>query len=196
LAEPTLPANPSQADHGAQLYWLHCMPCHGEKGQGLTDEFRATYPPEDNNCWARGCHGERPYEDGFTLPTKVPPLIGRFSLRKFPTAASLQAYTSAAMPFWNPGSLPAQENWAITAFLLRANGLWSDEGELNAGNAAQLRLHPAAAVPTATAAAQAETPPARTNWLWVPGGLVLASLAMLMALRTARKSRGRASPRR
>src|SRR5687768_18171720 len=31
LAEPTLPAAPSQADHGAQVYWLSCMPCHGDQ---------------------------------------------------------------------------------------------------------------------------------------------------------------------
>lgn len=37
LAPPTVPA-PNQADEGAQLYWLHCQPCHGDQGQGLTDE--------------------------------------------------------------------------------------------------------------------------------------------------------------
>ena len=68
LAEPTLPAAPSQADHGAQVYWLSCMPCHGDQGQGLTDEFRATYPPEEEYCWESGCHGANPYESGFTIP--------------------------------------------------------------------------------------------------------------------------------
>src|SRR5215467_8930723 len=44
LAEPTLPAQPSQADYGSQVYWLNCSPCHGDRGQGLTDEFRQQYP--------------------------------------------------------------------------------------------------------------------------------------------------------
>src|SRR3990170_3605718 len=72
LAEPTLPASPSQADRGAQVYWLSCLPCHGDYGQGLTDEFRAAYPPEDRNCWDAGCHGARPYDNGFKLPARTP----------------------------------------------------------------------------------------------------------------------------
>src|ERR1051325_452370 len=72
LAKPTLPASPSQADYGAQVYWLSCLPCHGDRGQGLTDEFREVYPPEDRNCWNSGCHGKRPYQNGFTLPTAIP----------------------------------------------------------------------------------------------------------------------------
>ncbi|MGH2538884.1 MAG: hypothetical protein ACRDHL_15955, partial [Candidatus Promineifilaceae bacterium] len=68
LASPT-PAGHAQSDSGAQLYWLHCQPCHGDQGQGLTDEWRAQYPPEEQNCWQSGCHGPRPYEEGFSLPT-------------------------------------------------------------------------------------------------------------------------------
>ncbi len=50
LAEPTLPANPSQADLGAVVYWLSCMVCHGDRGQGLTEEWRAVAGQEDMNC--------------------------------------------------------------------------------------------------------------------------------------------------
>lgn len=139
LAEPTLPAAPSQADHGAQLYWLHCMPCHGDVGQGLTDEFRDTYPPEDNNCWGRGCHGRNPYEGGFTLPTVVPPLIGPGSLTKFATVANLNGYIRAAMPFEDPGVLTEVEYWQVTAFILRENGI-SYPDQLDASNANQIPL--------------------------------------------------------
>jgi cytochrome c len=135
LAEPTLPASPTQADNGAQVYWLSCLPCHGERGQGLTDEFRTAYPPEDRDCWASGCHGERPYADGFTLPKIIPAVIGPGSLQKFPNADVLRAYIFAAMPFWKPGSLTEQEAWQVTAFVLRANGLWEAREELNAYNA-------------------------------------------------------------
>ena len=41
LAAPPTAASPNQADTGAQLYWLHCQPCHGDRAQGLTDEWRA-----------------------------------------------------------------------------------------------------------------------------------------------------------
>ncbi|GAB4449124.1 MAG: hypothetical protein OHK0041_10140 [Anaerolineales bacterium] len=140
LAEPTLPPTPSQADYGAQVYWLSCLPCHGDRGQGLTDEFRAAYPPEEQYCWERGCHGENPYESGFTLPTSIPAVIAPQALAKFSDAAQLQAYIRAAMPFWKPGSLSDDEAWRVTAFLLRQNGLWQGTGELDASNAAGVRI--------------------------------------------------------
>jgi cytochrome c len=147
LAEPTLPASPSQADYGAQLYWLNCMPCHGDVGQGLTDEFRETYPPEDNNCWARGCHGRNPYENGFTLPTTVPRLIGLGALTKFATVANLNGFIRAAMPFEDPGVLTEDEYWKVTAFLLRENGITYSE-PLDAFNAGQILLALSQTTPT------------------------------------------------
>ena len=140
LAEPTLPASPSQADRGAQVYWLSCLPCHGDYGQGLTDEFRQVYPPEDRNCWNSGCHGKRPYDNGFTLPTKIPAVIGNGSLQKFPNAAVLRAYIFAAMPYWRPGSLTEEESWLVTAFMLRESGLWNVREEINASNADQIMV--------------------------------------------------------
>jgi cytochrome c len=122
------------------MYWLSCLPCHGDKGQGLTDEFRTTYPPEDQYCWARGCHGKMPYEQGFTLPTKIPAVIGPGALAKFSDAAQLHAYVRAAMPFWKPGSLTEEEAWGVTAFILRQNGLWNDMSELNASNASDVKI--------------------------------------------------------
>ena len=140
LAEPTLPAAPSQADHGAQVYWLSCLPCHGDNGQGLTDEFRTTYPPEEQYCWNRGCHGEVPYEQGFTIPKKIPAVIGPTTLAKFTDAAQLNAYIRAAMPFWKPGSLTEEDAWRVTAFILRQNNLWEDKDELGASNAADVKI--------------------------------------------------------
>ena len=147
LAEPTLPAEPSLADHGAQVYWLYCLPCHGDKGQGLTDEFRETYPPEDNNCWGRGCHGRNPYEGGFTLPTTVPQLIGPGSLTKFASVANLNGLIRAAMPFEDPGVLTEEQAWQVTAFILRENGISYPE-QLDASNAGQILLAPSQATPT------------------------------------------------
>jgi mono/diheme cytochrome c family protein len=141
LAEPTLPAAPAQADHGAQIYWLWCLPCHGDRGQGLTDEFRETYPPEEQYCWERGCHGERPYEYGFKLPMQIPAVIGpEAALGKFQSAARLNAYIQAAMPYWKPGSLQEEENWQVTAFLLRENDIWDTREVLDSSNADQILL--------------------------------------------------------
>lgn len=175
LAEPTLPASPSQADRGAQAYWLLCLPCHGDRGQGLTAEFRRTYPPEEEYCWDSGCHGERPYDNGFTLPASVPAVVGATALQKFSNAAVLQAYIKSAMPYWKPGSLADDEAWALTAFLLRQNGLWDDRAELNASNADQARVR-------ATEAESTLAPPAVKNPSvnWPAGLLVIAGGALLL----------------
>ena len=140
LAKPTLPSEPSQADLGAQDYWLYCLPCHGDRGQGLTEEFRETYPPDEVNCWQSGCHGKRPYENGFTLPTAIPAVIAHDVVFKFTDAAQLNSYIRVAMPYWNPGTLTEEEAWRVTAFLMRENGLWDGVGELNASNASEISI--------------------------------------------------------
>lgn len=126
---PTPPYNPTatpttQGGHGANLFYVYCMPCHGDVGQGLTDEFRfREYPPEDTNCWKSGCHGDRPYEDGFTLPKTVPAIIGAGTLQKFKTAQELYGFIRASMPFNAPGSLEREQYLFVTAFLLEQNRL-------------------------------------------------------------------------
>jgi mono/diheme cytochrome c family protein len=122
LAAPPTVAAPTQADEGAQLYWLHCQPCHGDEGQGLTDEWRAQYPPEDQNCWNSGCHGPRPYEAGFILPTAVPAIIGDGTLSRFHSLGQIYTFIQATMPYQAPGTLTEAEYLAITAFLERAHG--------------------------------------------------------------------------
>lgn len=199
LAEPTLPVNPGQADLGAQDYWLNCMPCHGDLGQGLTDEFRMVYPEEDRNCWSSGCHGSRPYENGFTLPTSVPRIIGEQALTHFGTAAGLHGFIKAAMPYQDPGSLDDEVYWQLTAFLLRENGLHSSGEPLGPENAAPVRINPASTealitpAPTASSSDQEAspvpepTPQTKTEEsissylvLLVSLGLVLAGFLILM----------------
>jgi hypothetical protein len=121
LVEPVLPENPTQVDLGSYDYWLHCMPCHGDQGQGLTDEFRFLYPPEHQNCWSSGCHGARPYENGWTLPDEVPAVVGAGVIKRFGTAAGLQVFIRSSMPWHDPASLQEEEYWRITAYLLDQN---------------------------------------------------------------------------
>jgi mono/diheme cytochrome c family protein len=141
LAAPSTVIPPSQADDGAQLFWLWCQPCHGDQGQGLTDEWRAQYPEEDQNCWSRGCHGKSPYEEGFTLPTAVPAVIGEDSLFRYATLGQVFHYTRATMPFEYPGVLSDEEYLAVTAFLAREHGAW-DGSPLTLDNVEQIRLRP------------------------------------------------------
>jgi mono/diheme cytochrome c family protein len=186
LAEPTLPVSPSQADIGAQAYWLSCLPCHGDIGQGLTDEFRLTYPEEERNCWTSGCHGQKPYEDGFTFPKYIPPIIGSGTLQKFSNAAILRSYIFATMPFWKPGSLTEEETWQITAFLLRENKLWDAQDELNASNADRILVAPPQATPT-------PQPPADTSSAFSPIPLFISFtvLFFLLIFWRSRKNKAR-----
>lgn len=140
-APPTVPA-PTQADEGAQLFWLYCQPCHGDQGQGLTDEWRAQFPEEEQYCWQSGCHSEHGKdlpENGFVLPTAVPAVIGEGTLEKFVTAHQLYAFISSAMPYEAPGRLTEEEYLAITAYIARAHGAW-DGTPLNEDNLVQMRL--------------------------------------------------------
>ncbi|MFZ5879957.1 MAG: c-type cytochrome [Chloroflexota bacterium] len=193
LAEPTLPPSPSQADRGAQVYWLSCLPCHGDLGQGLTDEFRAAYPEEDRNCWNSGCHGQRPYDNGFKLPASIPAVVGDGTLQKYADASALYAYIRAAMPFWKPGSLTEEDAWAVTAFVLRQNGLWEDRVALNESNAGGVRVGPtpiptAAPLPVITEAAGDGEDSIQVAWPLVAGGVLLLALTLFFVLSPKKSS--------
>lgn len=173
LAKPSLPAQPSQPDYGAQDFWLYCLPCHGDRGQGLTDEFRQTYPPEDRNCWNSGCHGTRPYRNGWTLPPTVPAVIGVGALNNFSNAAALHTFISKLMPFQAPGSLDEPTYWRLTAFLLRQNGYWNGLGEIDASNAEQIPINSVNAVPLNQASGVREGSNGTRVLAFVGGGLVV-----------------------
>jgi hypothetical protein len=186
LAAPPTVAAPTQADDGAQLYWLHCQPCHGDVGQGLTDEWRAQYPPDDQYCWDSGCHGDQPYENGFTLPFTVPAVIGDGTLTKYQTVGGLYRYIQVAMPFWNPNSLTAEEYLAITAHLARAHGTW-DGSRLTVDNVDAMLLPAGLAaanaavadeVPAAPTAAPESEPAGNSGGMLLWGGVAIAILAV------------------
>jgi cytochrome c len=179
LAEPTLPASPSQADYGAQVYWLNCSACHGDRAQGLTDEFRQQYPPEDQNCWKSHCHGNVTYENGFKIPTAIPQLVGPGSLAKFPNAASLYGFIRAAMPFQKPNSLTEEQYYQIVAFLLRQNALIDGQSEVNASNATNIIVsHATPAVTPQQAEVQKEN--GSVIWILLIVISVLGTLILLM----------------
>ncbi|MFN8454717.1 MAG: c-type cytochrome [Anaerolineae bacterium] len=115
------PFNLQSSPNGADLYQFWCSTCHGDRGQGLTAEWRATWPEGKQNCWQSKCHAANHPPDGFTIPKKVPALIGPDALGKFNTAQDLYAYIRAAMPYWSPNLLKDDEYRAITIFLAKAN---------------------------------------------------------------------------
>jgi hypothetical protein len=144
LDKPQVSSPPTQADKGAVYYWLVCIPCHGDKGQGLTEEWREVFGPEEKNCWQAECHGKRHPDDGFELPHAVPPVLGAAALGRFNNAEELQHVISTSMPWYRPSYMKAEESWQVTAFLLRQQGVMPSQVTLNAGNAPIFRLRTAA----------------------------------------------------
>jgi mono/diheme cytochrome c family protein len=131
---------PTQADTGAQEYYQRCMVCHGDRGQGLTEEWRGALDPADQNCWQSGCHSQHHPPGGFVFPKAVPPVVGKGTLDQFGTAQNLFLYIKTKMPYQAPGSLSDQIYWELTAYLLRSNGFYSGSPPLDADTAASLLL--------------------------------------------------------
>ena len=123
LAKPVLPESPTQVDVGHSLYYFHCMPCHGDRGQGLTDEFREVWVEDHQNCWGRGCHTGKSEQAAFYIPKSVPPVSGvPQALGAFRSPEELFAFVQGTQPPQRPGALSESEYWALTAFLLHENG--------------------------------------------------------------------------
>ena len=134
------PSGPTQVDLGAYTYWMHCMVCHGDQGQGLA-LFRSYYPKADQNCAASKCHGGPNPGAGFSFPD-APPIIGPGTLSRFVTAADLDAFIRMRMPYQAPGTLSTDEYWALAAFLLQRRGALVSGTWLNATTAPSLRVTP------------------------------------------------------
>jgi len=156
LQRPTLPAQPNQADLGSQVYYYVCMACHGDQGQGLSEEWIAAWELGEESCWQSRCHASNHPEEGFELPRSIPAVVGPHIAARFASAQELHDYLKAAMPWHAPGSLKDEEYWQLTAYLLRLNGFDPANQVLQEDNAADFRLHPELATSTPT---QSSFPP-------------------------------------
>ncbi len=167
LEPPPTSNPPSQADEGGSYYWGMCMSCHGDRGQGLTDEWLASFPTEERDCWQSGCHGSDHPPNSFEIPQQsgIPAIAGPRSLTRFDNALELQRYVLEFMPWWNPGSLETKDAWAVTAYLLKLNDSLPEEMTLSGTNAAAIPLR-----------RRVTAPP--DEW---PGALALATLLGLAA---------------
>ena len=151
LAPPPTVYPPTQADQGAQVYYQVCMACHGDRGQGLSDEWRGVLDPADQNCWQSRCHASNYPPGGFVFPKIVPAVVSPGMVARFETALDLHDFLRARMPYQAPGSLDEEEYWQLTAFLLRANGIDPGPPPLDSQRASLILLRaslmPAAAAP-------------------------------------------------
>ena len=144
IPRPPLPASATQADRGAQVYMLVCSACHGNRGQGLTDEWRATWAPEDQNCWQTKCHAPSHPPDGFEIPRYAPPVVSPAVPARFRTALDFFENISTTMPWHEPASLQEDEYWEVTAYLVRENKVDPIMVPLDRERAAGMMMQPAA----------------------------------------------------
>jgi len=123
LEAPAMSDPPTQIETGHFEYWMSCMVCHGDRGQGLTEEWRTVLDPMDMNCWQSKCHAPNHPPEGFQIPRTSPLVMGPGALTGYETAQDLFEYLSTTMPWPFPGLFQDQQYWGLTAYLLDANGV-------------------------------------------------------------------------
>lgn len=112
-----LPAGRGSATQGAAIYAAQCASCHGAQGQGM----EPTYPA------LIGRPAEVESFD-FASNPKSAHTIGNY----WSHATTLYDYIRRAMPLYTPGSLSADETYAVVAHLLAANRVIADTAVLDA----------------------------------------------------------------
>ncbi len=192
-----VPPGSPQIVYGAEIYRLVCSACHGDKGQGLTTEWRMTWAPEDQNCWKSKCHALNHPPEGFVLPI-APSLTNLTGEARFPTALELEKFIRQYMPWQDPGSLTDERAWQVTSYVLKLNNVAAGP-EINPETAVKIRLAPetgAASSGEATTQAAVASPAPSSAPLFVAVAFVviLMSAGAVWWWRKGRRSTG-ASPR-
>ena len=141
---------PNQLEAGSLKYWGVCMACHGDRGQGLTEEWKDAFGAEDRNCWQSGCHGYDHPPQGFHIPEDkiIPSVAGQGSLARYQNAQELHDYILASMPWWDPGQLTDEEAWQVTAYILDMHEVLPDDFVLTEQNASAIMTQYAVQPPT------------------------------------------------
>lgn len=149
LASPEVPEVRAQVDEGAIIYWGICLACHGDRGQGMTEEWRWGAFGEDGNCWQSGCHGKDYPPHGFEIPKELifPPLATAGALGRFENAQQLYDYVVEMMPWWKPHSLGSEKAWQVTAYLLKMRDVLPMGLVLDETNASAVPVHRQVATP-------------------------------------------------
>ncbi len=142
LARPPMSDPPTQVELGRAEYWMSCMVCHGDRGQGLTEEWRSVLDPEDMNCWQSRCHAPNHPPQGFEIPRQAPMVMGTGALSGYQTAAELYEYLRVKMPWSFPGLFEDEEYWNLTAFMAAANDVDLPEEPLDPDNGAEVLILP------------------------------------------------------
>ena len=112
-----LPPGRGTSAQGAVVFERKCQSCHGERGAGQ---------PNDRLV---GGHG--------TLASKTPVrTVGSY----WPYATTVFDYVRRAMPYTQSHSLSDDEVYAVTAYLLRLNGIIGESDVMNAETLPKVRM--------------------------------------------------------
>lgn len=109
-----LPAGRGSVERGETLYRLQCVQCHGLRGEGADYEALAGRVPGD----------AFPFAEQWRYPITV----GSY----WPYATTLFDYIRRAMPQAAPGTLPPNDVYALTAYVLHLNDLLEPDAALDA----------------------------------------------------------------
>jgi len=112
-----LPSGEGSVTEGAALYQQHCQACHGAEGQG-------------------GMNGDLVGGVG-SLATAAPK---KTVTSYWPYATIAFDYIRRAMPYTAPGSLSADEVYAIVAYLLAQDGVVAKDAVLDADRLAAMKM--------------------------------------------------------
>ncbi|RUO99169.1 cytochrome c [Hyphomicrobium sp.] len=112
-----LPPGRGTAEEGRSLYAAKCASCHGARGEGATAEdlIGPPKPPTPDN------------------PNKT---IGAY----WPFATTVFDFIARSMPPAAPGSLSGDEVYALTAFLLSANGVIKEDEVMTAATLPKVKM--------------------------------------------------------
>jgi len=95
----------------------------------------------------------------------------------------------AAMPFWKPGSLTDDDAWRVTAFIMRENGLWNGNGDLNESNAGEIGIPRGTPSPLVTPEqVQVQEGSGVNPWLVFPGVSIILLLLFLVLKKIQNKT--------
>ncbi len=125
-----LPAGRGTAEAGAAIYTQKCAACHGANGEGGTADVLVGAEPKDTAPFGPA------YEQWRNGRPDVPFTIGNY----WEYATTLFDYVRRAMPASAPGSLTADETYALTAWLLARNGVIADDAVMNAETLPRVRM--------------------------------------------------------
>ena len=111
-----LPPGKGTVRDGATIYASKCASCHGSKGEGGSADRLVGRNAGDSFAYA--------------TDAKLIRTVGSY----WPYATTLFDYTSRAMPFPRPGTLTADESYALVAYILFLNDIVKEDAVMDAGS--------------------------------------------------------------